>query len=163
MERAGTTRRYRWKFYDPVLLTLYPATYVLHLFEEWFASAPIVHWGLHASRPLVVPYFVGLNGVGLLLMVVGISLVRDDSRFQWIVPALGTSVVLNTIGHVVGSAVSGGYSAGLITAVVFWIPLGLLTLIRVWDQASARMLRAGLLVGAAIEVLVTAVLPIISS
>jgi hypothetical protein len=41
----------RWTFNDPVLLSLFPATYVLHLAEEWFSPASIVHWTTRAERP----------------------------------------------------------------------------------------------------------------
>jgi hypothetical protein len=159
----GTTQPSRWKFHDPVLLYLYPATYSLHLLEEWFATAPIVHWGLSATRPLAALSFLGANAAGLLLMILGIHLVRSDARFHWVVAALATAVILNTAGHVVGSIAIRGYAAGLITAVILWIPLGLLTLLRVWDQASSRTLGAGLLVGVVIEVVVTAMLPVVGS
>jgi hypothetical protein len=146
-----TTQSSRWRFYDPALLYL------------WFATAPIVHWGFSATRPLAALSFLGVNAAGLLLMILGIHLVRSDARFHWVVAALATAVILNTAGHVVGSMVVRGYAAGLITAVIFWIPLGLLTLLRVWDQASGRTLAVGLLVGVVIEVVVTAMLPVVGS
>jgi hypothetical protein len=153
----------RWKFYDPVLLSLFPITYVLHLCEEWLASAPIVHWTTRAERPLDAVFFIGANAVGLILMLIGIRLAHRSSRFHWIVPALAAAVLLNTAGHLVGSFATGGYSAGLITAIILWIPLGMLTLMRVWDHASGRTLAAGLIIGVLIELVVVAMLSLVGA
>lgn len=156
---ASAAQLYRWKFYDPVLLNLFPITYLLHLTEEWLATAPIVHWAVRAGRPLDATVFIVANGIGLLLMLTGVWLARRATRFHWIVPALATAVLLNTFGHLVGSFSIRSYSAGLVTASIFWIPLGFLTLVRVWDQASRRTLVTGLIVGIVIELIVVATLP----
>jgi hypothetical protein len=149
---------FRWKFYDPALLALFPLTYVLHLGEEWFAFAPIVHWTARADRPLDPAFFIIANGLGLALMLNGVWLAFRLSRFRWVAPALAVAVLLNTAGHLVGSASIGAYSAGLISAVVLWIPLGMLTLVRAWDQATRRTLVAGVIVGCVIELTVVALL-----
>jgi Protein of unknown function with HXXEE motif len=152
----------RWTFYDAALLFLFPASYVVHLAEEWFASAPIVEWWSEAARPLDPARFVIGNAIGLLLMLNGIYLVSRGSRFRWIVPALATAVLLNSAGHFVGSVRAQAYSAGLISAIIVWIPLGLLAMIRVWDQAPRRMLIAGICAGAIIELIVVVALPHVS-
>lgn len=96
-------------------------------------------------------------------MLAGIRLAHRSARFHWIVPALAAAVLLNTAGHLVGSFSTGGYSTGLITAIILWIPLGLLTLTRVWDQASARTLVAGLVIGVLIELVVVAMLSLVGA
>ena len=151
----------RWKFYDPALLWLFPVTYFVHLLEEWFARAPIVLWGVQPDRPLGVRSFLLWNAIGLILMITGVRLVRRGHRFHWIVPALATAVLLNSMGHLVGSFAARRYSSGLATAIVLWVPLALLTLVRVWDQTSGRTLRIGLIVGITIEVIVVLVLRVI--
>jgi hypothetical protein len=148
----------RWTFYDPALLYLFPLTYLVHLVEEWFAAAPIVLWGVRADPPVAAASFVAAHAAGIVLMVIGVRLVRRDSRYHWIAPALATAVLLNTAGHLVGTLASGSYSAGLLTGVVLWAPLGGLTLVRAWDQASARTLYAGIAVGVAVEVIVVSAL-----
>ena len=148
----------RWTFHDATLLHLFPITYLLHLTEEWVVAAPIALWTERMERPLAAVSFLALNAMGLVLMAIGIRLVRRGARFHWIVPALATAVLLNTAGHLVGSSFVGTYSAGLITAVILWVPLGLLTLIRVWDQATTRTLAAGVIVGVAVELVVVTTL-----
>lgn len=152
---------FRWKFYDPVLLSLFPITYVLHLSEEWLSSAPIVHWTTRAARPLDAASFLGANVVGLILMIIGVRLAHRSARFHWIIPALAAAVLLNAAGHLVGSVSIRGYSAGLITAIILWVPLGMLTLMRAWDQASRRTLVAGFVIGVLIELIVVAMLSLV--
>jgi hypothetical protein len=163
LSRAITESQTRWQFYDPALLGLFPLTYVLHLAEEWFASAPIVHWMARANRPLDDAAFVIANGTGLVLMITGVWLATRAARFHWIVPALATAVLLNTTGHLFGSFSISSYSAGLVTAIILWIPLGMLTLLRAWDQARTRMLVAGVLAGVFIELVVVAMLPLVGT
>ena len=155
----NTDSQTRWQFYDPALLGLFPLTYVLHLAEEWFASAPIVHWTARADRPLDDAVFIVANGIGLVLMITGVSLASRTARFHWIVPTLAIAVLLNTAGHLVGSVAISGYAAGLVTAIILWIPLGMLTLLRVWDQARVRTLVEGAIAGVFIELAVVAMLP----
>jgi hypothetical protein len=118
-----------------------------------------VHWGIRADRPLDPAIFIIANGIGLSLMLNGIWLAHRMTRFRWIAPALAVAVLLNTAGHLLGSFSIGGYSAGLITTIIFWIPLGMLTLLRVWDQAKRRTLVTGMIAGIVIELIVVAMLP----
>jgi hypothetical protein len=148
----GTTR---WKFDDPALLWLFPVTYVIHLIEEWLATAPILLWHASLDRPLTAA-FAAQNAVALVLMAAGVHLVGRGRSFHWIVPAMATAVLLNTAGHLVGSISFERYSAGLMTAAILWIPLSLLTLVRVGDGAPATVLVCGAAVGVCIEAIVLA-------
>ena len=153
----------RWTYRDPRLAALFPLTYFIHLCEEFWSAAPIVHWGFRAARPLNTAALVSANSVGLTLMVFGLWLAHRDRRFRWVIPGLACAVLFNSLGHIAGSAVISGYSAGLATSVILWTPLGLLTLLRVWDQSGARMVWHGVAVGAAIEGVVTATLTVVGS
>lgn len=141
----------RWQFHDPWLLTLYPASYVLHVVEEATVDAPLLLWHVKFEQPLPLAPFLAANAVGLILMTLGVRLVPRAQAFHWIAPAIATAVLLNTAGHLAGSFQARAYSAGLISAVVLWVPLGMLTMLRVWDQASARTRWAGIVVGMLIE------------
>jgi hypothetical protein len=145
----------RWRFDDPALLWLFPVTYVIHLIEEWFATAPILLWHACLDRPLTAA-FAAQNALALVLMIGGVQLVGRGRGFHWIVPAVATAVLLNTAGHLVGSIAFERYSAGLMTAMVFWIPLSLLTLVRVSEGVPATILVGGAAVGVCIEAIVLA-------
>ena len=148
------TDQQRWKFTDPMLLYLFPASYVAHVLEESLVNAPLLLWTVRVDPPVATRPFLLGSAVAFGLMVCGIRLVARGTAFHWIVPALATAVLLNTTGHLAGSFAGRTYSAGLMTAMVLWMPLALLTLVRVWDQTSTRTLWAGVLVGVVIEALV---------
>jgi hypothetical protein len=148
----------RWKFHDPALLWLFPATYVVHVVEETLASAPVLLWNVRLDRPFNLAAFTAANAAGILLTAAGVRLVGRGPAFHWIVPALVTAVVLNTAGHFVGSIAARRYSAGLLSAAVLWVPVALLTIMRVWDQSTTRNLVAGTVVGVAIELVVISVM-----
>ena len=141
----------RWQFHDPWLLFLFPASYAIHIVEEATVDAPILLWTAVMAQPLPIALFLTGNAIALLLMTVGVWLVPRGAAFRWIAPAVATAVLLNTAGHLVGSVLARAYSAGLMSAVVLWVPLGMLTMLRVWDQASYRTLVAGVVVGIVIE------------
>jgi hypothetical protein len=144
----------RWAFHDPALLWLFPATYLAHLLEEWFARAPILLWTLSLRAPLDSRWFLGANSLGLALMIVAVRLVPRGPRWHWIAPALATSVLLNSVGHLAGALMAGHYSAGLATAVILWIPLGMLTLARAAHQARISALWWGVTAGALVDLAV---------
>lgn len=144
----------RWTFHDPALLWLFPATYLAHLLEEWWAGAPVLLWTLALRAPLDSRWFLGTNALGLVLMIVAVRLVPRGPRWHWIAPALATSVLLNSAGHLAGALMAGQYSAGLATAVIFWIPLGMLTLARAAHQARISTLSWGVTAGALVDLAV---------
>lgn len=146
----------RWRFQDPALLWLFPITYLVHLAEEVWSTAPILLWRARLEPPVAIVGFVAANMAGLLLMVTGVVLVGRGGRFDWIVPALAVALLLNTAGHFAGSIAFREYSAGLTTAMMLWVPLAGLTLLRVWDQSTRRTLVGGAVIGALIEALVFA-------
>jgi hypothetical protein len=156
---AGT----RWRFYDAALLWLFPCTYLVHLLEEWFVSTPLLTWHARLDHQQWTAGFLIANAIGFALMVTGVTLAIGRARFHWIVPALAVATLLNTTGHLVGSVAAGSYSAGLVSAVVLGVPLSLLTLLRVWDQASRSTLVAGASVGVIVEVVVLGTVVAIAS
>jgi hypothetical protein len=152
----------RWKFYDPGLLWLFPGSYALHVLEESTVNAPIVLWNTRLDRPLDALALALLNLLGLVMMSLGVHLVGRSARYHWIAPAIATEVLLNTLGHLTGSIVAREYSAGLVTAVIFWVPLGTLTLLRVATQSTARTLFGGAAVALVIEAIVTLTLSVLA-
>ena len=136
----------RWHYRDAGLLWLFVPAYAAHVCEEWIGGFP--QWiGTIVGRPLPTGAFVSVNAVGFLLVVAGIRAATREERFGWIAVALATIALVNTLAHAAGAALAGAYSPGLITAVVLYVPLGSLTLIRAVDQAPHRQLTRGIVAG----------------
>jgi hypothetical protein len=140
----------RWSYRDAPLLWLLVAAFIVHVAEEWFAGFP--GWiAAVAGRPLPDGAFFFINGVALALMIVGVRAAIRRESSGWIVVAIATIALINTLAHIVGAMLTRGYAPGLISAVVFYVPLGALTMIRAIDQADRATVAKGVLIGAGLH------------
>jgi len=137
-------------FSDSRSLWLFPVTYFLHIAEEWWGDYP-AH--LLRTRGVVLSQerFVGLQSLGLVLMVVGIVLSRKLRFPNQMRAILATLVIGNSITHVLGSVFFGGYEPGLLTTVFLWLPLGTLSLLHSWRRMNVRRLFLMAAIGIAIS------------
>jgi hypothetical protein len=144
----------RWHYRDAGLLWLFVPAYLVHVGEEWAGGFPA--WiGTVVGRALPVAAFLGINVVALVLVVVGIRAAIREDRHGWIAVALATIMLVNTVAHAVGAALTGSYSPGLMSAVVLYVPLGSLALIRAFDQAPRAQLTRGIALGFLIHAVVS--------
>ena len=137
-------------------ILLFPATYLAHIAEE--------HWGGFTARAaeltgLAIPEAAFLAGNGFFWVLMSIAMawvLRRPSRGSLVV-AVATVVTINAALHVGGSLLSAGYSPGLVTAVLLWLPLGIAALMRGYRFLPARRFRFGVAVGVSAHVLVPVV------
>ncbi|MBW2282575.1 MAG: HXXEE domain-containing protein [Deltaproteobacteria bacterium] len=142
-------------FVGPWIL-LFPATYLAHIAEE--------QWGGFTARAaeltgFAIPEaaFLAANGFFWVLMSIAMALVlRRPSRAPLVV-AVATVVAINAALHVGSSLLWAGYSPGLLTAVLLWLPLGVAALMRGYRLLPERSFRFGVLVGVVAHVLVPVV------
>ncbi len=143
----------RWHYRDRGLLWLFVPAYVVHVAEEWFGGFP--QWiGTIVGQPLPATAFFVVNGIALVLAIVGIRAAIGSDRYGWIAVAIATIVLVNTLAHAAGAALTGTYSPGLISAVVLYIPLGSLAMIRAVDQAPRQQLTLGFAAGLVLHAIV---------
>jgi hypothetical protein len=146
----------RWQYRDAGLLWLFVPAFAIHVAEEWFGGFTL--WTAQiAGRPIPEPAFVVINAIAFALLVVAvISAVRSAHR-GWLAVTIATILLVNTIAHAAGAAITASYAPGLISAVVLYVPLGLLTMIRAFDQAPRRQVTRGIVSGLLIHGLVLVV------
>lgn len=143
----------RWHYRDAGLLWLFVPAYLVHVGEEWVGGFP--EWiGTVVGGALPAAAFLILNGVALVLVVAGIVAAIREDRYGWIAVAIATIVLINTVVHAAGAALTGSYSPGLVSAVVLYVPLGSLAMIRAIDQASRTQLARGIVAGFLIHAIV---------
>lgn len=143
----------RWHYRDAGLLWLFVPAYVIHVAEELVGGFP--QWiATILGRPLPVSAFLIVNAVALVLLIGGIRAAIRTERYGWIAVALATIVLVNTLAHAAGLALTGSYSPGLISAVVLYVPLGSLAMIRALDQAPRPQLTRGIVTGLLLHALV---------
>jgi hypothetical protein len=161
----------RWHYLDPVLLWLFPLAYGLHLAEETWAGEGLRAWIARVGvAPMTLPGFAAVNAVGLVLFVAGVVVATRGAGHprrgapepggrrpgDWIPVALATLVLLNAALHAGGTLLTRAYSPGLFTAIVGYVPLGGLTLLRALAQASGGTVWRGVLVGTVAQAVVSA-------
>jgi uncharacterized membrane protein HdeD (DUF308 family) len=125
---------------------LFPLTYLVHIAEEYWGGFPVWiarFWGVESSSA----NFLSWNGGALVMMCVGVALVLATKSYRWLLVSFGTALLINGAVHTVASVVTRSYSPGLVSGLLFFIPLGLFTLRRARRQVNARTLRAGVVVG----------------
>lgn len=143
----------RWHYRDAGLLWPFVPAFVIHVAEEWFAGFP--SWLQQVvGRPLPSSAFLLINGVAVVLLIGAIRSATRSERSGWMAVALATIVLVNTLAHAGGAALTRSYAPGLISAVVLFVPLGSLTMIRALDQADRAQVTRGIIAGLIIHALV---------
>jgi hypothetical protein len=134
---------------------LFPATYALHLGEEYAVAGGFTVW---AERTLGIRFsqfdFVAWNAFALALVCVGAWLVSRDSKFRFIEIALSIAVLGNVLTHLIGTVLTRTYSPGLATGILIWVPLGTVRLRQAVRASGHRARIAGCCIGIGV-VLVT--------
>ncbi len=116
---------------------LFPITYVVHVAEEYLGGEGYSAYLLRLRDIHLSPAkFLLAQGVGLVLMVVGVILARRLKFPNLFSVILGTVVLVNSLTHTVQTFFHGEYVPGLVTAILIWLPLGVATLLRFKDSMN---------------------------
>jgi Protein of unknown function with HXXEE motif len=125
---------------------LFPLSYLIHIAEEYWGGFPAWiarFWGVESS----LNNFLSWNGGALVMMTIGVILVLMTKSYRWLLVSFGTTVLINGVVHALASVVTLSYSPGLISGLLFFVPLGAITLRRARTRMNRRTFRAGLIVG----------------
>jgi hypothetical protein len=113
----------------PWWLLLLPASFLLHITEEWFAGPGFPAWTARLGGSGIPPdRFIVINAVAwpasAILTILGIAL----PELAWFLAALATMVSVNAVLHVLGSLATSSYSPGLVTGLLLFLPVGIAAL-----------------------------------
>ena len=134
---------------------LFPATYLLHIAEEYLCGERFFNWASRISGiNLTEQAFLEINAAAWTIMMLISAMAFSRPTFQWIVIPMSTAVTINGVAHLLGTIFSRSYSPGLVTGVLLWIPLGAFTLYRA--RGTGRYW-AGVILGVILHGLVTLV------
>ena len=138
-------------------LVLFPVTYLAHIAEECFGNFPgsiAALTGLNVSMSA----FVAANALLWIVMMAAVAFVLLRPSHAWIAITLATIVIVNTGLHVAGSLLLDGYSPGVVSAVLLWLPLGVATLARGKRVLTPQRYCWSIVLGIAIHAVVPGVL-----
>ena len=125
---------------------LFPAAYLVHIAEEYWGDFPSWisrFWGVESTST----NFLIWNGAAWLLMIVGVALVFKTRSYRWLLVSFGAVFLINGVVHAIASVVTRSYSPGLISGLLFFVPLGAGTLVSAARKVNRRTFRAGLIIG----------------
>jgi Protein of unknown function with HXXEE motif len=135
---------------------LFPVTYLVHIAEEyWGGDGYSAHLANTRGVKLPPTNFLVLTGLGGVLMIVGIMLAAQFKFPQLLLVIFGALVLANGLSHTISGVSTAKYNPGLISGVLLWIPLGAITLLRLKGSMSGHRFFTALVIGVAIQVVVS--------
>lgn len=135
---------------------LFPAAYVLHIAEEyWGGNGYSEYLSRTKGVTLSSLRFLLLTGFGWVLMIAGIPLTQVFGFPQLAMVILATVFLVNGLSHTISSAVTVKYNPGLVTGMLIWIPLGIVTLFQLRERMSAARFLTGIAIGVGIQAVVS--------
>lgn len=135
---------------------LFPFSYLIHIAEEyWGGDGYSAYLSRTKGVDLTRLRFLLMTAIGLVLMVAGIPLAQMFRFPQLLLVILGTVVLVNGVSHGVSSLVKRSYNPGLVSGVLIWIPLGVITLAQLRDRMSTARFLTALMIGLAIQAVVS--------
>ena len=138
---------------------LFPVTFALHLLEECASGEWFGAWSARVlDAPITARAFLAWNALGFVLMCTGTALTMRVPKLRWIETAMSIAVLGNALFHLAASAATQTWSPGLATAVLLWLPLGIVRLPVALRASSRRGRRVGIIVGVASVIVTLAVL-----
>ena len=135
---------------------LFPLSQALHATEERLEGYGFHAWLRSRSHEPFSPQQTEIMHVAFVIgMLLICWLAIRFSAAAWMVVGLGALILLNAASHLVGAFLSSSARSGLITSVLFWVPLGIYTLIRTWRHLDRRQFWIGCAAGALVEIPIT--------
>ena len=134
---------------------LFPVTHLIHIAEEYWGGEGYSAYlyrlrGVHLSTARF--FFFQILGVVLSCIGIVVSLQLKWPRF--FLSVMGALVLSNGITHTVTALRDRGYGPGLVSCVLIWIPLGLVTLVLLYGEMPFLRLVFSSSIGLAINAVV---------
>ena len=138
-----------------LLSWVFPATYLIHIAEEYWVGEGYPAYilrlrGVHMSTTR----FLLAQGVGFVLVTIGILLARRFKFPQMMLVILGTIVLVNGITHTVTALSIMSYGPGLWSSIFIWMPLGLFTIWRFRNAVTRKKYWIAIAIGVGVNVVV---------
>jgi len=138
-----------------LLSWVFPITYLIHIAEEYWVGEGYPAYilrlrGVHMSTTR----FLLAQGVGFVLVTIGILLARRFKFPQMMLVILGAIVLVNGITHTLTALSIMRYGPGLWSSIFIWMPLGLFTIWRFRNAVTRRKYWIAIAIGVGVNVVV---------
>ncbi|MCB0592547.1 MAG: HXXEE domain-containing protein [Lewinellaceae bacterium] len=141
---------------SPTLLAwLLPATYLIHLLEEYYAGGGFPAWlSAFMNADLSTNDFLIINGIAWPVMAAFAVAYTLGWKNQVVLLALWTVLFVNGLLHPLSCLASASYAPGTFSAVLLYLPLGFLAFRSILPGLSVRQRNAGIAAGLLIHLAV---------
>ena len=140
-------------FFTGAWVWLFPATYLVHIAEEYFGNFPSYAAGF-TGLPFTNAAFLVANAIFWFLMVGAAAWAARSGLGAQLVVVLATIITINAVLHGGGSLLGCRYSPGLISGLLLWLPLGIVSLRRGKRALESSAFRTAVALGVGIHILV---------
>lgn len=134
-------------------ILLFPATYLIHIAEEFWGGLPAYAAEL-TGLVISDTAFLAANGLFWMGMTAAVVATLRRPSYALLVVALAAIVTINATLHLCAAILTLGYSPGLVSGALLWLPLGVTALARGSRALPRRSFRTGLLMGVLAHALV---------
>lgn len=140
-----------------ILPWLFSLAYLIHITEEYLGGGALrAAQGTNLNGvDFTASQFLFINSITFLLLLLLIILSQKFKFPEWTLVCLGTIFFINAVSHIAYSVVTAEYNPGLITGLLIFMPLGVLTLVRLRAKMSTRRYLIAMTVGIVIHGIVT--------
>ena len=149
-------RQAKPEFFVGMWILLFPVTFLAHIAEEYwggFAAVFAEFTGVAVSDTA----FLAANALFWVAMCGAVILVLKQPSRASLIVALATVVTINASLHISAVFIWREYSPGVVTGVLLWLPLGVITLARGHRLVPLDRYRLGVNIGVAAHILVPVV------
>jgi hypothetical protein len=136
-------------------LWVFPVTYLIHVAEEYWGGEGYPAYilrlrGVHMSTGR----FLVAQGVGVVLVTIGVILARRFKFPRMMLIILGAIVLVNAITHTLTALSIMRYGPGLWSSIFIWGPLGIFTLLRFRNGVARKQYWIAIAIGVGVNVVV---------
>jgi hypothetical protein len=140
---------------NTTVLRLYPAFYLVHIVEEYYAGGGLAAYLARAAgAALTYHSYILMNGIGWALMIAGIVIARRLRFSEWYVVCISTILLANGLAHALLAVLKAEYNPGLASGLLLFIPCGAWTLLRLKARMRGRRYAGALVAGLLIHLLI---------
>ena len=148
-EARGRAERRPW------WLLLLPASFLLHLVEEWWAGEGFSAWTARVfDPPIGSERFLLINGIAWPIFALATIAGILRPKLAWLPTALATLVTVNAGLHLLGTVATVAYSPGLVSGLLLYLPIGIAALSHGRRVLPSSSFRLGVVTGLLVHALV---------
>lgn len=138
-----------------LLSWIFPITYLIHIAEEYWGGEGYPAYilrlrGVHMSTAR----FLLAQGIGFVLVTIGVILARRFKFPQMMLVILGTIVLVNGITHTLTALSIMRYGPGLWSSIFIWMPLGVFTIWRFRNAVTRKKYAIAIAIGVGVNLVV---------